>query len=87
MNKREATFFHNVLVLNKYYPENSLFILNAYLKSHNLIEAERMIGAVNLYIQDNKGYNAEIDEFEVKNSKDNIQRNRGSVFEWMNIAE
>lgn len=87
VNSREATFFHNVLVLNKYYPENSLFILNAYLKSRNLAEAERMIGAVNLYMQDNKGYNAEIEEFKVDNSKDGRQRSNGSVFEWMNISE
>ena len=87
VNNREATFFHNVLVLNKYYPENSLFILNAYLKSRNLVEAERMVGAVNLYMQDNKGYKSEISEFEIKNAKDSAKRNSGSVFEWMNIAE
>ena len=87
VNNREATFFHNVLVLNRYYPENSLFILNAYLKSHNLAEAERMVGAVNLYMQDNKLYNAEVKDFEVKNDKEGNQRNSGSVFEWMNIAE
>jgi len=87
VNTREATFFHNVLVLNKYYPDNSLYILNAYLKSHNLSEAERMIGAVNLYMQDNKGYNSEISEFEIKNAKDSSKRNSGSVFKWMNISE
>jgi len=87
VNNREAIFFHDVLVLNNYYPENSLFILNAYLKSHNLSEAERMVSAVNLNMQDNKEYNAEIKEFEVKNSKEGSQRNSGSVFEWMNIAE
>ena len=87
VNNREAIFFHDVLVLNNYYPENSLFILNAYLKSHNLSEAERMVSAVNLYMQDNKEYKAEIKEFEVKNSKEGSQRNNGSVFEWMNIAE
>lgn len=87
VNNKEAEFFHNVLVLNKYYPENSLYILNAYLKSRNLAEAERMIGAVNLYMQDNKGYNSEIKDFEVTNAKDGSQRNNGSVFEWMNIAE
>ena len=87
VNNREATFFHNVLVLNKYYPENSLFILNAYLKSKNLSEAERMVGAVNLYMQDNKVYNAEINEFEVKNSKNGSRRSNGSIFEWMNISE
>ena len=87
VNGREAEFFHNVLVLNKYYPENSLYILNAYLKSKNLSEAERMIGAVNLYMQDNKGYNSEIKDFDAANSKEGTQRNNGSVFEWMNIAE
>jgi len=87
VNGREAEFFHNVLVLNKYYPENSLYILNAYLKSNNLSEAERMIGAVNLYMQNNKGYNSEIKDFEVVNSKAGSQRNNGSVFEWMNISE
>ena len=87
VNNKEAEFFHNVLVLNKYYPENSLYILNAYLKSRNLTEAERMIGAVNLYMQDNKRYNSEINEFEIRSSKDSSQRNSGSVFEWMNIAE
>ena len=87
VNNREASFFHNVLVLNKYYPENSLFILNAYLKSKNLSEAERMVGAVNLYMQDNKVYNAEINEFEVKNSKNGSRRSNGSIFEWMNISE
>jgi len=83
VNNREATFFHNVLVLNKYYPDNSLYILNAYLKSHNLGEAERMVGAVNLYMQDNKGYKTEINEFEISKSKDSTKRNSGSVFEWM----
>ena len=87
VNSKEATFFHNVLVLNKYYPENSLYILNAYLKSRNLPEAERMMGAVNMYMQDNKGYHSEINEFEVKDAKGVSQRNSGSVFEWMNIAE
>ena len=87
VNNREALFLHQVLVLNKYYPENSLFILNAYLKSHNLPEAERMVGAVNLYMQDNKNYNAELLEFESRNLIDGTQRNSGSVFGWMNIAE
>jgi len=87
VNTREATFFHHVLVLNKYYPENSLYILNAYLKSHNLAEAERMFGAVNLHMQDNKSYISEIQEFENRNLIDGTQRSSGSVFGWMNIVE
>jgi len=87
VNLKEASFFHSVLVLNKYYPENSLYILNAYLKSHNLPEAERMVAAVDLHMEDNKKYNAEIKEFDGKNSRDANQRKSGSIFEWMNIAE
>lgn len=87
LEKRESVFFHNVLVLNNYYPENSFFILNAYMKSHNLAEAERMIGAVNLYMQDNKNYNSEVNEFNSRQMQDRAQRNTGSVFGWMNIAE
>lgn len=87
VNNREALFFHNVLVLNKYYPDNSIYILNAYLKSHNLAEAERMLGAVNLHMQDNEQYIAEIAAYENKNLPDITHRNTGSVFGWMNIAE
>ena len=87
VNTREAIFFHNVLVLNKYFPENSQYILNAYLKSHNLAEAERMFGAVNLHMQENKGYISEIQEFENRKIIDGSPRNNGSVFGWMNIAE
>ena len=87
LNGREAVFFHNVLVLNKYYPENSLYILNAYLKSQNLSEAERMIGAVNLYMQDNPVYNSEIQDFKIQDLIDNGKRSSGSVFGWMNISE
>jgi len=87
VNNREAAFFHNVLVLNKYYPENSVYILNAYMKSHNLSEAERMVGAVNMYMQENKEYISEIGEFQNKNIAEGAQRNNGSVFSWMNISE
>ncbi len=87
VNTREAIFFHHVLVLNKYYPDNSIYILNAYLKSHNLAEAERMFTAVNLHMQDNKSYISELQEFENRNLMDGTQRNTGSVFGWMNIAE
>ena len=87
VNHREALFFHQVLVLNKYYPENSHSILYAYLKSHNLEDGERMIAAVNLHMQNNPTYTSEILEFENRTLIDGSQRNSGSVFGWMNIAE
>jgi hypothetical protein len=81
LKREETEFFHDVVVLNKYYPENSFYILNAYMKSHNLMEAKRMMAAVNLKMQDNKNYLSEIGQSE----KSEIRR--GSVFEWMNIPE
>lgn len=86
-NFNESEFFHNILVLNKYYPENSLYILNAYLKSHNFSEARRMIEAVNNYMQNNTDYLNEIRQFGDEQEKKLPVANRGSVFEWMNIAE
>jgi len=80
--REESDFFHDVVVLNKYYPENSFYILNAYVKSHNLNEAKKMMGAVNLKMQDNKKYLSEINQTEESTSTHN-----GSVFEWMNIPE
>jgi hypothetical protein len=83
--KEEADFFHDVVILNKYYPQNSFYILNAYMKSHNLQEARRMMGAVNLRMQDNPAYLNEIGKKdELKMATDSRE---GSVFEWMNIPE
>ena len=87
VNFDESEFLHTVLVLNKYYPENSIFILNAYLKSHNLFESKRMIDAVNLYMRDNADYQNEISQFGDSKEKKHRVTNRGSIFEWMNIAE
>jgi hypothetical protein len=86
-NAQESEFFHNVLVLNKYYPENSIYILNAYLKSHNLDEARQMIAAVNLHMQDNADYQKELNQFEGSQDNKRPKASRGSVFTWMNIAE
>ena len=86
-NFSESEFFHDVLVLNKYYPENSLFILNAYLKSHNLLETNRMIEAVNIYMRSNPEYLNDVKQFKDSKEEKNFVANRGSIFEWMNIAE
>ncbi len=84
--KREETeFFHDVVVLNKYYPANSFYILNAYMKSHNLPEAKRMMGAVNLKMKDNPDYIREIGHS--SKEKPSNGAHSGSVFEWMNIPE
>ena len=73
--------------MNKYYPENTGYILNAYLKSHNLDEARRMVEAVNLHMQENADYLKEISQFGNSKEKKRPNANKGSVFDWMNIAE
>lgn len=87
VDEKEAALFHNLLILSQYYPENSYFILRAYLESHNLQEAERMFDAVNIRMQNNPKYNAEVKAFDVDKLHWSQGRRKGSVFEWMNISE
>lgn len=87
VNFSEANLLYNLSVLSKFYPTNAFYIENAYLKSHNLKEAQHMLQAVNLYMQDNEGYHAEINKYEVNNSPKQTKLNTRSVFEWMNIPE
>jgi hypothetical protein len=87
ITRDESEFYHEVMVLNKYYPENSFYIMNAYTKSHNLAEARRMMDAVNIYLQDNHEYQEDIRQFDYLQEKNRSRAHRGSIFEWMNIAE
>jgi hypothetical protein len=86
-NISEAKFFHEVAVLSKYYPTNAFYIQNAYFESHNLREAQRMVEAVNIRMQDNSQYLSEINEFNDSVAQDSKQTKSKSVFEWMNIPE
>jgi hypothetical protein len=83
----EARLLHNLSVLSKYYPANAFYIQNAYYKSHNLTAAQRMIQAVDIHLQDNASYHAEVGNFEEKSDPKQVQTKTKSVFEWMNIAE
>ncbi len=83
----EARLFHNLSVLSKYYPANSFYIQSAYNQSRNLNTAQRMIEAVNLYLQNNQAYANEINSFEAKLQSKESTLKTGSAFEWMNIAE
>ncbi len=84
---REAVMFSQIVALSKYYPENALNILNAFYKSHNLSETERMVDIVNLHMQDNKEYSSDIEEIKKDAKIERKQKFSGSVFFWMNIAE
>ncbi|MBI1837331.1 MAG: hypothetical protein HYR91_08715 [Flavobacteriia bacterium] len=78
---------HRILILNKYYPKNANFILNAYLKSKNENEVLRMLGAVDMYMKENKSYMAEIKAYQKNKHQKHLHKKNGSVFDWMNINE
>ncbi|MCX6227599.1 MAG: hypothetical protein NTV75_00190, partial [Bacteroidia bacterium] len=80
---REAVMFSQIVALSKYYPENALNILNAFYKSHNLSETERMVDIVNLHMQDIKEYSSAIEEIKKDAKIERKQKFSGSVFAWM----
>jgi len=83
----EAKLLHNLSVLSKFYPANAYYIQNAYYQSRNLKEAQRMIEAVNLHMQENAEYHAELNQFVENSDPAQMQLKTKSVFEWMNIKE
>lgn len=83
----EARLLYNLSVLSKYFPANAYYIQNAYYKTHNLREAQRMFEAVNLHMQQNAEYHAELDKFQPVDEPSGIKTDTKSVFEWMNISE
>ncbi|MEL7587982.1 MAG: hypothetical protein AAGU19_14840 [Prolixibacteraceae bacterium] len=87
MDYAEARLLYQLSVLEKYYPANAWYIRNAWYRSHNIREVQRMLEAVNLHMQDNAAYHAEVSRFsdQVRNGQAGIQTK--SVFEWMNIPE
>lgn len=87
VNYSEARLLHDLSVLIKYYPTNVYYIQNAYLKSHNLKEARRMLRAVNLHMQDNPEYLAEVNNYQENGNPKQDKLNERSAFEWMNIPE
>ena len=87
INISEARLSHNLAVLSKFYPTNAYYIQNAYFSSHNMKEAQQMVEAVNLYMQDNPEYLKEVNAF-VENHDEKLTKIKSkSVFEWMNIPE
>lgn len=77
---------HRILILNRYFPQNAKYILDAYNQSKNEEEILRMIAAVEIYLNDNAAYQNEVKDLEKINFSSNATQ-KGSVFEWMNIAE
>lgn len=86
-NFEEARLYHQLFVLSRYYPENSAYILNAYSKSRNLKEAQRMLEAVNMHMQENQDYQNALNDFDLSEEEAENLTKTGSVFAWMNINE
>ncbi|MFA5329876.1 MAG: hypothetical protein WC384_18920 [Prolixibacteraceae bacterium] len=83
----EARFLHHLSVLSKYYPTNAFYIQNAFFKSHNLKEAQRMLEAVDMCMQDNAQYHAELAGFEENKDPKVFRLSSKSIYDWMNIPE
>jgi hypothetical protein len=83
----ESKLLHDLLIISKYYPENAFFILNAYNESENLVEALRMVEAVNMRMKDNPAYIKDQSQFQLVQADLKQSQKAGSVFEWMNIEE
>ena len=81
----EAKFLHNLAVLSKYYPTNAYYIQNAYFESHNLKQSQRMLEAVDMYMQQDAEYKKEVNEFVENGDAKKEKLKAQSVFEWMNI--
>jgi hypothetical protein len=75
-----------ILILNRYYPQNAKYILDAYFASKNEPEVIKMILAADIYLRDNQEYQNDVKSLE-KIVSPSITRHQRSVFEWMNIAE
>jgi len=87
VNFDESRLMHNLTVLNKYYPANAYYIQNAYYQTGNLKEAQKMIEAVNLHMQNNAEYHAEVNSYFAAVDPEQMKLKTQSVFEWMNIRE
>jgi hypothetical protein len=87
VNFSEIRLLHKLTVLSKYFPINAYYIQNAYYQSHNLKEAQRMMEAVDLRMQDNTEYHAEVNAFVEYSDPEQGKLKTKSVFEWMNIKE
>ena len=76
-----------IIILNKYCPKNADYILNAYVQSKNEKETHRMLDAVDMYMQDNKQYLAELAKYHNEKKLSKPEYIYGSIFDWMNISE
>lgn len=76
---------YKIMVLSEYSPKNAQYITNAFMKTRNYGEVERMLDAVGIYLKDNYQYQEKLKKVPSNiNTKINTD---SSLFEWMNIPE
>lgn len=75
-----------IVLLNKFYPVNAQFIMNAYEKSDDKKEILRMLDAADIQLKDNKYYNQQLRKLKASLKRKKKYRSI-SVYEWMNISE
>ncbi len=78
---------NRLLILNKYCPKNADYILNAYKNCSSEHEILRMLDAVDMHMQDNKAYLAELQAYRNSKKLPRPEYIYGSIFDWMNISE
>lgn len=76
-----------IILLNKFFPKNAQYVLNAYQKNDNQNEVLRMLDAADLMLKNNRLYQRERSklQFSLKNHQNSYKNE--SIYEWMNISE
>ena len=80
--KDEYIMFRTIGILARYYPSNAKTIMKAYYKSNNVQVALRMLDAINLKLKDNKEYQEEIANIQIKADLKTL-----SIYPWANCRE
>ena len=80
--KDEYIMFRTIGILARYYPSNAKTIMKAYYKSNNVQVALRMLDAINLKLKDNKEYQEEIANIQIKADIKTL-----SIYPWANCRE
>jgi hypothetical protein len=80
--KDEYIMFRTIGILARYYPSNAKTIMKAYYKSNNVQVALRMLDAINLKMKDNKEYQEEIANIQIKTDLKTL-----SIYPWANCRE
>ncbi len=83
---RKEILFAKLLVISKYRPDNAMNLMKAIALNSPLIEVQKMVDAIEMQFTTNDNYKKDI-ELAIAQVSDDNKTEKGSVFEWMNIAE